>query len=209
MVIICLWRRPKQKNIQQKTLTRLMLNSVLQLEDHKNVFHGAANSSCNKLKSVNNHPYSNCFLLQQPLPAGGSATWQEILLTQLCSCEKHCLGTSSFLISDSTSGFCLSYITGMLLLVSTALTLADLAACIYPGPASSLGLVADTSPSVTPVTIPAPHQCPHLDVVDLCCPQWLLPLPSLGCQHLFTFPGRTACPELWHVQKTANMSNSV
>lgn len=112
-----------RKSTQLKTLLRLMLINVLQLEDHQNVFHGAENSSYSILKCMNNHVYSHSFLLPSKSNLGGcfSLTLTHVrhecvsslslllsemdewthLRQQSCSCEKYCPGTSPFLLSGS------------------------------------------------------------------------------------------------------------
>lgn len=75
----------------------------------------------------------------------------------------------------------------------TALTLADLATCVFPGPASWPELVWQTQVPHSPLSLSQPHTGILIWIWAVL--HGLLPLPPLWCQQWFSFPeGRTACP---------------
>lgn len=159
---------------------------------------------------MNNHLYSHSFLLlskcspsdfsltvmpDMSVSAASPWCWRLSYLVRdpshtMCSWGKYSPGTSPFLLSGSTPeqmscpwslpelchrdliSYCLDcgWLGYQYLSWTCFITRAG---------------VANTSLSVTPVTLPAPHWCPHLDVVDPCCPQ---------CSAASATPGMSAAP---------------
>lgn len=120
------------------------------------------------------HEYNNSLslLLEVQLRGEGSISDNNCAAVRSTAQRPHLFFSQDLLLSTGLAlGLCLSCVTGMLCVVSH---------CLDSGWLGNLYLfwtcfisragVADTSPSVTSVTLPAPHWCSHLGVVDLCCP---------------------------------------
>lgn len=186
-----------------------MLISVLQLEDYKNVFHGAANSSNGKLKSVNNHLYSHSFLLSFHRSPDGFFSLTVMPDTSAAAASPCCWRFSSLARDPSHttivqlwevlprhltfSSFRIYFWAQVLPLVSAWVT-------FYRGAVSSLMLpwlwltwlpafiLPQTQVPQSPLSLVASFG--YCGTVL----SGLLPLPPLGCRHRFAFPGTAACP---------------
>lgn len=203
-----------------------MFISVLQLKDHKNVFHGAANSSNGKLKSVNNHLYSHSFLLSfQRSPDGffsltvmpdtsaaavSPCCWRfsspardpsHTTIVQLWEVlPRHltfsCLRTYFWAQVLPFSAWVTFYEDAMSSLMLPWLWLTWLPAFIlhllhHQGWCGRLKSLSHPCHYPNPTLVASFGYCGTVLSLVACC-HWV-PLPPLGCQHRFIFPGTTAC----------------